>query len=918
MSAKMRTSLLFLTLGLLISCSEQTSEQHLAQAQEYIAQQNNAAAIVSLKNAVQQAPKSAEARFELGKMYLAEKQFESAEKELNRALEYGYEPAKVTLLLTRAHQHTGAYAALSQVEYHQPGLSTAEQAEIGYFKVVSLIRLGKIDEARVLIDELALLDTTSVYKGLSAAYPAILQKDNADALAQLEIVRENAPDNPELLKLAAQLHLSLGDPQAAADEFVYYVKLYPDDLQTTFVLAKLLTDLGKTAQAEPYIDQLLVVNSNNGLLNQLKAAARGAEKDYPNAQKYAELAIQNGITDPSIRLIAGYAAYQQQDFASASQHLSFIASALPDDHPGLRLLAASQLQLGLNSEASDVLGRLEHLSEQDAPLFSKVSYELLRSGNVKEAKELVEKSSKISTSAEDLTRLGLLQLSLNNLDGIVNLEEALDKSPQLASAQTTLATAYLATAQFDKALELASNWKAKDPQDIRAYLLAGEVYNQQKKYAQAEQEFTQLLEIAPEHQAAALALVNLNLTQGNDDKAQQQLQTLLKVHPTYVPALATYYMVARKNGDPAAGIKFVAKAHNANNDDVKVTILLAHIYILEKQYQDALDKLAPLDDMQPPPVGYWQSKGHALIRTNQRKAAHVHYDKWLAAQPNNKEAVIGKLLLLDNENNFGQALALTQGFLANRDDLQIQLLNTHFLLMNKDYVKGREAYNALPQNLKDLPLAKGFLARLQILDKNLPKALENAKVAYESVGNSRNLVLLVYIYEQLNKEAEAEALIEQHVARQPDDLAALMLLAERQINNNSDDAMGTYEKIIQLNANNFVAQNNLAYLYLQNQNNKKAKIHATAAVKIQPGNAAAVDTLAQVLVADKNYDEAVEYYETVVDDKMQNEEIYLNYVEALFLADDDTLAKRKLGQRNISSQASKTRLAELKAKFNPQ
>ncbi|MFQ3237295.1 MAG: hypothetical protein ACI9C4_002876, partial [Paraglaciecola sp.] len=331
MSATMRKSLLVLTLGLLISCSDQTSEQHLLQAQEYIAQQNNAAAIVSLKNAVQQAPKSAEARFELGKVYLAERQFENAEKELNRALEYGYEPSTATLLLTRAYQQTGAYAALSEVDYQVPGLTVLEQAEIGYFKVVSLIRLDKQEEAQILIDELATLDTTSVYKGLTMAYSAILQKDNVGALAQLEIIRETAPTNPELLKLAARLQLGLNNLQAAADEFEYYVTLYPDDLQTTFVLAKLLTDLGKTEQAEPYIDELLLVNVSNGLLNQLKAAARGAAEDYPNAQKHAELAIQNGINDPSLRLIAGYAAYQQKDFTAASMHLSFIASILPDE-----------------------------------------------------------------------------------------------------------------------------------------------------------------------------------------------------------------------------------------------------------------------------------------------------------------------------------------------------------------------------------------------------------------------------------------------------------------------------------------------------------------------------------------------------------------------------------------------------------
>jgi putative PEP-CTERM system TPR-repeat lipoprotein len=917
MSAKMRKSLLFLTLGLLTSCSEKTSEQHLLQAQEYVAQQNNGAAIVSLKNAVQQAPNDPELRFQLGKVYLAEKQFDNAVKEFNRALENDYEPAKVALVLARAYQNTGAFAAMSELEHNLPGLTVLEQAEIGYYKVLSLLNLAKVEDARELMEDLALLDTTSVYKGLTVTYLTILNKDNAGALAKLEVVREDAPTNPELLKLAAQLHLSLGDPQAAAYEFGYYTSLYPDDKQSIFVLAKLLIDLGKTSQAEPYIDELLAISSRNGLLNQLKAAARGAAKDYPATLKYAEIALENGVNDPAIRLIAGYAAYQQQDFVSAAKHLSMIAGLLPDDHPGLRLLAASQLQLGLNNDASELLGRLDDLSAADAPLFTKVSYELLRAGNVKGAKKLVGKSSAISESAEDLTRLGLLQLSLNNLDGIVNLEEALDKSPQLASAQTTLATAYLATAQFDKALDLASKWKQQDPQDTRAYLLAGEVYSQQKKYPQAEQEFEQLLDIDPEDQAAALGLVNINITLGKDDKAQQQLQALLAIHPTYVPALATYYTFTRKNGDPATGIKFVENTYKANSDNAGLTMLLANIYILEEQYPEALERLVKLDDMTSPPTGYWQSKGHALIRSNQRNAAHEHYNKWLAVQPNKKGAVIGKLLLLDNENKFEEALGLTQRFLENRDDLQMQLLNTHFLLMSKDYVRGREAYNALPENLKNLPLAKGFLARLQLLDENLPGALENAKIAYDSLPSPRNMVLLVYIYEKMDKTDEAMAFINLHLTSQPDDLAALMLLAERQISDSSNNAISSYEKIIDISANNFIAHNNLAYLYLQNKDSQKAKIHATEAVKLQPDNAAAVDTLAQVLVADKDYEGAVKYYETVIDDDMQNEEIYLNYVEALFLANNNILAKRKLVQRDMSKEESKTRLAELKAKFTP-
>jgi hypothetical protein len=48
---------------------------------------------------------------------------------------------------------------------------------------------------------------------------------------------------------------------------------------------------------------------------------------------------------------------------------------------------------------------------------------------------------------------------------------------------------------------------------------------------------------------------------------------------------------------------------------------------------------------------------------------------------------------------------------------------------------------------------------------------------------------------------------------------------------------------------------------------------------------------------------------------MQNEEIYLNYVEALLLAEETFLAERKLTQREMKEQKSISRVAKLKAEY---
>ena len=914
-STQLKYALAVVALGALSSCGKQTSDEHIKEAQQYIAENNPAAAIVALKNAVQVEPKSALARFELGQLYIQQKQFESAEKELNRALEYGYEASKVLPLLTQAYQRTGAYSAISKIEHKESGLTSVERAEIGYFKVVSLARLNKLDDARILIEELSEIETSSVFKGLTASYMLVLDEEYEKAAIEIAALRDQAPQNAEVLKLLAQLKLSLNLPGEAAEIFKDYVQFYPEDKQTTFVLAKLLVDIGDLTAADPYLDELLLLNDLNPLLNQLKAATYANKGDYANALKRAEIAITANVEAPSIRLIAGYSAYQLQDYSSANRHLSYIAALLPDNHPGLRILAASQLQLGLTSEVGDVLNRLDTLSDEDAPLFSKASYELLRDGFEKEAKVFIEKSTDISRTAEDLTRLGLLQLSLNNLDGIVNLEEAVSKSPELVSAQTTLAKAYILTKQYDKALELASNWKNNSTSDAKPYLLAGDVYTRQQKFNEAKVEFEKALALDKTSPSPKLALVNLALAQKDMQKTNQLLEQLLIEFPNNVSALATYYLVNKQGNKASLGIEKMQSAFNRDPSNITIRLLLARIQVVEANYQKAIELLSEVKDQKDLPNAYWKTLGQSFIKTNQLRPATLHYDAWLQKEPNNKDAIVGKLLLLDSQNKFEEGSKLTQGYLNNRDDVQIQLLNTHFLIMQGDYPAAQNAYDALPENVLGLPLTKGFLARFQLNDKQPELALENALVSYNAAPNIKNLLLLVFTYDTLKQTNKTIDLLKQHIEKQPTDLAAKMLLAERQIGDDLSGALLTYEIALQQNPNNYIASNNLAYLYLQKGEIQKAKGFGEKAVELEPNNPAALDTLAQILVAEKDYKQALKLYDRAISDDMQNEEIYLNYVEVLLLAEETFLAKRKLGQREMKQKVSIARVAKLKADF---
>lgn len=912
---QLKYAIAVVALGALSSCGKQTSDEYMQEAKQYVAENDPAAAIVALKNAIQIEPKLADARFELGVLYIQLKQFENAEKELNRALEYGFEPSEVLPLLTQAYQSTRAYSAISKLKHEQAGLTPVERAEIGYYKVVALAQLNKANDARLLIEELRNIDTSSVYKGLTAAYMMVLNEDLEKATTAVAKLREQSPQNADVLKLLAQLKLSLGAKSEAAEIFKDYIQFYPEDKQTVFVLAKLLADIGELKAADPYIDELLLLNGTNPLLNQLKAAALASVGDYAAALKRAEIAINGGIEAPSLRLVAGYSAYQTQDYTSANRHLSYIVRLFPDNHPGLKLLAASQLQLGMTSEVGVVLDRLDELTDEDAILFTKASYELLRDGFEKEAKALIKKSTSISSTAEDLTRLGLLQLSVNNLDGIINLEEAVSKSPKLVSAQTTLAKAYIVTNEFDKALELANNWKNTSPNDAKPYLLAGDIYTRQQKFAEAKLEFEKAMTFDSTGPLPKLSMVNLAVVQKDLQQATLLLEQLLVEFPDNIPTLATYFLVSKQENKQSSGIEKIKSAFDREPSNLTLRLLLARVQVVEENYENAIELLSEVKGQKDLPMAYWKTLGQSFIKSNQLRPAVLHYDEWLAIQPNNKDAVVGKLLLLDNQNKFVEASKLSQGYLENRDDVQMQMLSTHFLLMQMDFPAAQEMYNELPNNVIGLPLARGFLARFQLNNNQPELALENALVAYEATPNNRNLLLLVFTYDTLKQPDKCKALLRRHIKTLPADLFAKMLLAERQITADVSEAMETYVLAIQQNPNNYIANNNLAYLYLQEGDIDKAKVYGKKAVELQPNDPAGLDTLAQIYVAEKDYQEALKLYGRAITDTMQNEEIYLNYIEALLLADETFLAKRKIGQREMKKQSSITRLGKLKADY---
>lgn len=912
---KRTTLAVMLTSALLSGCSEKSMESHLADARNYVSQQQIDAAIVEYKNAIQKGPNASEPRFELGKLYLQQNNYAAAEKELNKAMDLGYPASQVIPLLSIAYQQSGAENALAEVDYRAEGMSAVESAEVGFYKLQALMQLGKNEEAQTLLADLSTLDTSSVYKGLIDSYAFVLNNDMDGALAATEKLREQAPTNKDVLQQLAKIYLQKGEPSKAAEVYGVYVSQYPDDVTSKFAYAALLIEIRELDKAEPIVDDLLTLNENHPLLNTFKGIIESANENYAKALEHLEIAVQNGRSDQVVRLVAGFSAYQIQDFEAAQRHLTMVASSLPDNHPGLRMLADSMLQLGENDEALEVLARVEGEQGIDAALFSKASYQLLKDGNVVGAQQMVAKSEAVSTTAEDLSRLGVLQLSLNDIDGLVNLEQAVEQSPESVTSQATLLRAYIATSQLEKAKSAAKEWHEQSPETAAPLIYLGNIATAEGAYQEAAQYLDKASELEGAKNEVFYSRAKLLVAEGKKDNAISFVRAFIDKNPADVQALALWFALATEKGNAEDVIKYTQTQFNANKTNLNLRLLLARMYSLNSQLDKTVSLLSDVEGNEASPQAFWNLKGQALIATNNVEAATAFFDRWLSFYPQDKNAVLGKLLIIDSQKQFDQGLALTNKVLAKRPDAQLTLLKAYFHSRLGQAKPAWDIINSTADDVKALPFVRGVIARLHLIDKAPEQAVEHAQAAYDATPNSDNALLLIAALEMSGKKAQAFTFLEKHVQAHSNDIPSAMLLAERQIGKDRAAAIKTYEQVLTKTPDNFVVLNNLAYLAFEDKNLTRAEELAKKAVSLQRENADAVDTLAQIYVAKGDKAAALKLYEEVSARPIANDDVYLNHVSVLLELDKKALASRKLASREFKSEAAKQRAESLKQQY---
>jgi len=871
----------------LVACSEsETADIYLEKAKSYIKENKVDESIIELKNAIKKAPKNNEARFLLGKLYLQQGSGFDAVKELEKAHDLNYLSNKVIPLLARAYLMVNSDEDVISLSEQAIALPDEVKSQYLAYNTLANIRLQDNESAKKSVELANQLTTPTSYSYLASAY--LLLSENQVDSAKIKVTRslELAPADPEAIMLLGQINTTLGLFSDATENYLSYAKLQPRSSMVILLLADSSLKDKDYKNAEKYADLILSKIPNQPIAHYVKSVAKFEVKDYKNASMHAEQAELFGLNSPQLKLVAGASAYYLSNFEQSYRYLNSIADSLPADHPAMKMFAISQLQLGLISDITDTLSDFTVTNKADAKFLSTLSIQLAEIGAVDDAKQIAAKvTSKAPENAEESVRTGILKLMLNDPSGMTNLQDAVTLKPDMISAELALVSAAIQVNDFDKALEISKDWQERYPNKPAAFNVLATVYLKQGKLDSAVKALNSSLKLLPQNQFALTNLINIAMKRDDTDEAARLSELGLGYFPDNEKMLKQYYAVYRGDDQKRAlASEKVKVAHEAKQDDMALGLLYAEVLLDQKEFKQALAVLESFEPTIHSPNKFWKLKIFALRNVDKAAGMVTALESWMKTNP---YAIEPALLLVDSQlraKDVTSALRTVDRALAsgNKNNEMLKIAKMQILLDSRELNKAKYYLPEFSSNEMNVKVVRGAEGRIHLLEKNYVQAIPLLSEFYSDFPTSKNALLLAVSQNRAKKSDAAINTLKDHLEKNDSDTQVRSLLANLYLENYPERSIPLYEKMLIEKPENIVFLNNLAWLNLENNNLELAMKYSAEAVKLASKNPNVLDTRGMVLLKAGETAVALKALENAYELSNGNDvSIALNYAEAL-------------------------------------
>ncbi|MYM35030.1 PEP-CTERM system TPR-repeat protein PrsT [Duganella sp. FT94W] len=838
---------------MLAGCGRAHNETDLmAQASQFAARGEPKSAVIQLKNVLQQTPSNGQARLMLGQLYLDTGDVQSAEKEFRRALELSVNRGDVLPLLGKSLLQQGLYQKVLDdipADEQQPQL----QALRGH----ALLGLNRVDEGRAAFAQITLRHPGSPAALLGQARIALLDGNQADALALVAKVLKLQPEHLDALRLQGDILRLLDRNAEAMSAYQRILKLRPAQLQAHVDLANLYIQSGKLSEARKELSVARQSSPNSLILIYTLALLEFRENKMTAAQDHLALVLRAAPEHLPSNLLMGAVLRNKGAYAQAEQHLRKFLEANPGHAYASKLLASVLLNSGTPDQALAVVAPLLDNAQQDLEMMSLAGEIHLKLRQYTKSAEYFERASKLAPTTPMLhAALAMSHMGQGDNDrAVAELERAVALDAKSSRVATMLVLSLVRNHQYDKALETVRRMEAQSPDNPMVHNLKGGVLLLKTEPAAARASFERALARDPLFIPALDNLTGMDVKEHKPERARARLEASLAKDKNNADLMMALSSLALGQGQVAPARTWLERAAQAHPEALDISLKLAHFYARSNDVPKALllgQKLLATNPSHPQVVALVAA---LQSRIGQGDAALDNWTKLAALQPNS-------------------ALVLHQlaGARAEVNDLDgaAQALNKALVLYQQDHQTSPSATSLL--------------------------ALYGAMI-------------------QANKVSEARELVGHWLKNHASDITtrtyfASSLLAQKEY------ALATvqFEEVLKQAPNQVVALNNLAWLY-QQQRDPRALPHAEQANRLAPNSATVNDTLGWVLAEQGQLERALPLLKQASAQLPGNHEVRYHYGVALARSGDKRAAREQLepllAQKDFGRHAAvKTLLAQ--------
>lgn len=881
------------------------------------------AAVIQLKNAIQQDQKMLAAHLLLGKSLLKDGDLKGAEAAFEEALKQGVNRGEVVIPLGQVYLALGRPEVV--IDRIQPtGLSPALQVEVLTMRGNAYMEAGKNSMAAQSWDQAKAIDPKSALP-LIAEIPVLLAAGRVDqARDKANKAVELAPNNASAWNMkAAVLHRSLDIP-GALSAYGQALSIAPKHVDARIARSALLIDLKRDTEASKDLDFLKTFAADEpraAYLRAVLAGQKGNSEETAEALKEVSRTIDALPPDWLLRreqllMAAALSHYGQGNYQKAREYLDAILSRSPNHTVAKKLLAAVYIATKDYGRAQPHLEALLRMMPEDPQLLYMLGSVNLAQRRYAQAADQLERAASRSDAPEMNRSLGFSLLAMGQSQKSAStLEKTFAANPSDIQAGMALASTYLRLGNKGRALNIAEAMVKRAPDNPVSLNFLAATKNALGDKAGARATYNQAVTKDSGFVPAVLNLVRMDAEERHFDAARQRLDALLKKEPDNARVLYEYGLLEQKAGRLKEAIRHLKKAGEVQRIDSAPTLALIDLYLAERESTLALEKAKDLSGRFSGDVRVMMSLARSYLAVKDEAGARTTLSSAtrLAEFDARKLVGIARLQMSANDLN-GAAYSLSKALQGTPDNLSALSLAVYVEARRGEAAKTDVALKALVAKHPDALETIRTMADLAFYRGQHQAAITGYRKLLGRQENSANAMALVNTYMAADEAGKAVAFLETWLKKNPTDIVALKLLAEAQFRSGQlDAAKKSYQKAVTTDPNDASTLNNYANLLLR-LNDPEALNVADKAVRLAPGVAVFSDTLGWIHVKQGQPETALRYLREARLRSPENREIRFHLAYALAKMGRATEAREELGValNGLKHPPESTELAELK------